>query len=226
MRRRRIPGAHLLVGALHPGLRREPLRFVPERGPGFDPAVLGVRGNLLLHGYWQSPRYFRSVAEDLRRELAPSGALPPPADDLLRRIGSVESVGVHVRRGDYVASDAVRRRMAACGTSYYAAAAEIVRRRVRDPVAFVFSNDPDWCRDHLRLGLPTTIVSVRSDRRDDDEFRLLAACRHHVIANSTWSWWAAWLGARPGQVVVAPAAWYAAPETGGDDICGDGWIRA
>lgn len=168
-------------------------------------AAIPPDGDVVLEGYWQAPAWFAGAEETLRRDFA---FRAPPSADVAAwggRMAAEESVAVHVRRGDYVSSPQVREVHNALEPAYYAAAGATLRERVGQATFFLFSDDPDWAEAHVRLPGPT--ATVRSAAAADD-LRLMAACRHAIIANSSFSWWGAWLGRHPGRVVVAPARWF------------------
>jgi hypothetical protein len=159
-----------------------------------------------LVGYWQSERYFSEVADVIRRELSYLRT-PDAANALwLARIRACNAVCVHVRRGDYLLP-AHFGYHGLCSAGYYQRALRLIRQRVANPQFFVFSDDWSWCREHL-ADEDTVIVDANKPDAGSDELRLMAACRHHVIANSSLSWWAAWLATSGGQIVVAPTPWF------------------
>jgi hypothetical protein len=167
------------------------LQFVPEM------MTLRVRFDVYLDGYWQSEEYFRGYVDAIRRELAFRD--PPDADTAswLARVTNVTAVGVHCRRTDNPAH---------LPAAYYETAASIVAARVHAPHFFVFSDDPAWSSRALRLPGPTSHVTREQVAASDcDDLRIMRACRHFITANSTFSWWAAWLGATSGSLVVTPA---------------------
>jgi len=199
-------------------------RRVLERGFQFQPAVLDVRPPLYLEGYWQSEKYFASAAGVLREEFA----LREPMDEANRAmadlIGSCDSVAVHVRRGDYVSNAETNAVHGVCGDDYYAAASKIIMQRIARPHAFVFSDDIGWTRQHLALGMPTTYVDLNPSSRNHLDLHLMAACRHQIIANSSFSWWAAWLNDNPGKTVVAPRRWFRKEDIDTRDLLPAAWL--
>jgi hypothetical protein len=219
------------------GLRRGPdllLRIAPrlagrhvlvERHFHFDPTVLRVRGPAYLSGYWQSERYFADADARIRAELVVKAAPADQNEATLRAIRSRESVAVHVRRGDYVSNPRTHRIHGTCSLDYYQRAIAEIRQRVKEPHLFVFSDDGAWARRHLDTPLPVTFVDHNGPDRGHEDLRLMAACRHHVIANSSFSWWGAWLARHPGQHVIAPARWFAAARHRTSDLYPDGWTR-
>lgn len=174
---------------------------------GVDQRVLDGPADVLLDGYWQNERYFQDAAETIRAELRLPASPAPRFGELLEAIESSEAIAVHVRRGDYVTVPQVAEVHGAVELSYYRRAVGLVAERVGlDAHVFVFSDDPGWAEEHLAFKLPTTHVG-RMAWSATAELRLMASCRHHVVANSSYSWWGAWLAERPGQVVVAPKRW-------------------
>lgn len=197
----------------HPILGRLPLgnpwTVLRERSMAYDPGVLRCADRTLLHGYFQSPRYFEEVRDTLLSELEPVDPPSPEDLSLLASMATSESVSVHVRRGDYVTLSAAAAYHGTCSPGYYRAAFELVASKVEDPVVFVFSDDPAWARANLRFPAPTHYVDHNPPEAAPQDLRLLAGCRHAIIANSSFSWWGAWLGKQQGKLVVAPRRWFA-----------------
>jgi hypothetical protein len=187
---------------LLPSRRPKLTALVEERGGELDGRFFTARDDTLLLGFWESERYFAEHVALIRSELR-FAAEPGPA--LAAEIGERASVSLHVRRGDKLTTAAAAAKHVSLEPSWYAAALETLARRAGSlDTAYVFSDDPEWCRDHLELPLPTVVVDGHADHED---LRLMSLCRHHVIANSTFGWWGAWLDPRPDSVVVAPATW-------------------
>jgi hypothetical protein len=193
--------------ALTPRSRRS---HIVERGLEFDPAVLQTGPRAYLEGYWQSPRYFEACADRIRADLEPCDPPDEANAGLLAQIARGPAVAVHVRRGDYLTNPGAARVHGVCGLDYYAAALGLLAPRAPGARYFLFSNDPDWVAGNLRVPGPATVVSHNGDRPWED-IRLMRACTHFVIANSSFSWWGAWLAHAPGKIVVAPRRWGLAP---------------
>lgn len=201
------------------------LPLVRERSFTFDPSVLERRGRCYLQGYWQSPRYFASMEPTIRGELT---VREPPAGANLamaEKIKSTLAVSVHVRRGDYASSRSTHHYHGTCGPDYYLAAEADVRRRVGNCTLFVFSDDPNWVTQNLRFESETIVVRHNGPEGDYEDLRLMTLCQHHIIANSTFSWWGAWLCPNPGKFVVAPRQWFRDPGHSADDLIPREWIR-
>jgi hypothetical protein len=199
--------------------------FHERRFGRYDPDILRTPARVYLHGYWQCEAYFLEVAEALRREIAPRGELDPGSRETAARLEQPGSVSVHVRRGDYASDPEAQRVHGLCDPAYYRRCAQSLAERVGDPRYFVFSDDPDWARRHLNLGGPTEFVSHNGPERDYRDLHLMSLCRHHIIANSSFSWWGAWLSAGPGKLVFAPRKWFQAAEMDEGDLVPPSWIR-
>lgn len=157
------------------------------------------RRHVYLEGYWQREEYFSAFAAQVRAELTPSQSSAPMPDGLARRIATTESVCLHIRRKDYAH---------VLGEDYYARAITQIAAPLDNPVFFVFADDPDWARTHIRPNAEVHHVEEpESPLEPITALQLMRHCRHHIIANSTFSWWGAWLAAHPAQRVVAPAQW-------------------
>jgi hypothetical protein len=182
--------------------RRMPFswRSVIEERSLFEPRLLELRprGDLYLVGYWQREEYFREQASAIRGELTLRREPSAQTRALGERMRQCESAFLHLRRIDYAY------RLSA---GYYAAALKMLSERVRDPILFVFGDDPEWAKRELPLPLGTQFVERNADAANIEDFWLMTRCRHAIVANSSFSWWGAWLNAEPDRIVVAPAAW-------------------
>lgn len=177
----------------------------------YDERVAAQLAPVVLRGYFQSERYFSTIASALRQELTPLCAPSPTClqiEHAIRDAGQV-SVSVHVRRGDYASDPKALAFHGLLGLDYYGPALALLCAQVAAPQLFVFTDDPGAATALLPPGLPATMVSGRG-LSDVDELALMSTCHHHVIANSSFSWWGAWLGAPQG-MTIAPRRWFAQP---------------
>lgn len=210
--------------ATFPPARR--FRYLRDREEGFDPKVFAMHpGPIVLHGYWQSYRYFEDIAPLLRADL--EFHVTPDVENArwIAHIESVEAVCVHVRRGDYVSNPNFAATLGSCTPEYYRRGVAAILKRSKRPEFFVFSDDPAWARGNLRLPGRTHILEHNLRRSDVDDMRLMSHCRHFIIANSSFSWWAAWLSRRPGKSVIAPARWFVQDKTPSVDRIPPDWVR-
>jgi hypothetical protein len=196
-------------------------RGFPYHAIHIDPAV-----DTWLIGYWQSERYFLPIAPRIRQEFTLRAPPPERSVRLLEAIDHERAVSLHVRRGDYVSNRVVQAKHGVCGVDYYHAA--VARILAVEPAArfYLFSDDLKWVRSNLRLEAPSEYVDLNGADQPQEDLRLMSRCRHHIIANSSLSWWGAWLNPRPDKVVIAPRQWFT-PGSRRDarDIVPTGWIR-
>jgi hypothetical protein len=201
--------------------RRLPFAFrsIIEERSLFEPRLLSVRprSTVYLIGYWQREEYFRDHAATIRRELTMRRKPSPQSIAIARRMRECESVFLHVRRRDYDYR---------LSPDYYHAAMEMLSERIRSPSTFVFGDDLEWARRELRFPAEVHFVDHNGESKNYEDLWLMTQCRHAVIANSSFSWWGAWLNSEAQRVVVAPGAWgyRAAPAAGwltvSPDRCG------
>lgn len=194
-----------------------------ERDYPFEPSITELPDRTLLAGYWQSERYFAHIADELRLELRPRVTPSVRDQALLDQFSAAESVAVHVRRGDYVSSARAAQGHGVLGVSYYRNAVRELRRRGIEPEVVVFSDDPGWCAANLDLDASTTWMPANLEEPEQD-LLLMAGCRHHVIANSSFSWWGAWLAEHLDQVVVAPRNWFGGYDYDTRDLLPAAWL--
>ncbi|MDZ4753814.1 MAG: alpha-1,2-fucosyltransferase [Phycisphaerae bacterium] len=196
-------------------------RFLFDRMRGFDPRVLAPVPHLVLTGYWQDAGYFTPHAATLDRELDPSSAFPAATRDLGAAFADEPTLALHVRRSDFTRSDSPH---GSCSPAYYRAAANWIRGETFISRVIVFTDDPTWAHATLDLDVPfetlsranhpTLVDPPQAPRGDDEDLWLMSRCRHVVIANSSFSWWAAWMAerraARVGTIIACPSRWYRA----------------
>jgi hypothetical protein len=198
-------------------------RRIRPRDERFDPTIMALRGDVYLDGYWQSEKYFADIEDLIRRELS---VTTPLAGEDARVAGAIlasPAVSVHVRRGDYASEPETAAVHGTCPAEYYEAASSLVMEAVPQPHFFVFSDEAAWARANLRLPGPATFVAHNGADAGHEDLRLMSLCRHHIIANSSFSWWGAWLSDNPGKMVIAPARWFRSPGYDSRDIVPAEW---
>ena len=204
--------------------RRRIPRF-RERGFRYDPALGRQPLPLYMEGYWQSERYFGDIAAELRHELTPTEPISPANAPIAESIRSVEAVSLHVRRGDYVSRPETNHFHGTCSPDYYRDAVALIKSRLAAPHVFVFSDDFAWARENLGFDVPTTFVEANSPADGFRDMQLMSLCRHHIIANSSFSWWGAWLNPSADKIVIAPRQWFRAAANDVSTLLPDGWIK-
>lgn len=199
------------VARLLPGRRQGGRAWFEPADGRFLPALLQTPGPAYLHGYWQDERYFADQAVALRQQLRFREPSAQTTDGLRRLLDPAAGtpVSVHLRRGDYVSNPKNQRIYADCTPSYYAAAMDRLQAMEPRATFWVFSDDMPWAREVL-ADRRSQMVFVDHNRGPNswNDLLLMSRCRYHIIANSTFSWWGAWLAERPGQVVISPRLWF------------------
>jgi len=177
-----------------------------------------------MMGYWQSALYFLGYDSQIRRDFSFLSPLEGRNAELAIDMGASKSVSLHIRRGDYLTHKPTRKIMHVCTLDYYRDAVNWLSSQVAAPVFYVFSDDMEWVRRHIDF-LPNFVL-VDSNRNADSyrDMQLMSACKHHIIANSSFSWWGAWLNPNIEKIVIAPKKWFC---NGFDDtdLIPSKWIR-
>ena len=208
--------------ALWRGLELAP-RFQRERGLGYNPAFQTWADDSYLHGYWQSEKYFDGIADLIRSEFTFPAFTNSQNAEMAARITEDNAISLHVRRGDYLALSA----HVLCDQAYYEAALEQLLQGQADkaPTVYVFSDDPDWAKANLPLPYDKVVVDFNGPETDFEDMRLMSLCKHNIIGNSSFSWWAAWLNQNAQKRVAGPANWFGDPKLHNPDILPPDWLK-
>lgn len=192
----------------------------------FDSSVFPAKGNVVLYGRWQSERYFIDNVDDVRSAFRFKYPFSGEAAALAEQIKNSNSVSLHVRRGDYVNFENMKKIMGDTDLSYYDRAISYVAERVSRPHFFVFSDDIAWCRENMKIPFPATYCdSETAGPKNAFHLELMSFCKHNIITNSTFSWWGAWLNNNSGKIVVAPKKWHADAVTREENIVPETWVK-
>jgi hypothetical protein len=167
------------------------------------------KGFAIFHGYWQSPLYFAGISQSVRRELLPDILRSSPAYALLQKFSKRQTIAVHVRRGDYAQDQQVQASHGTLDAEYYTVAVQSMAAVEDNAVAFVLSDDPAWAMQNLKLDVEAVHVGAKWNMSAWETLALMSRCKHHVIANSSFSWWGAWLAEHQHQHVIYPIKWFA-----------------
>jgi hypothetical protein len=198
--------------------------FVVEPHFHYWPGLKNVPQDSYLHGYWQSEKYFSKAASVIRTDFTFTSPLSGQNAELAAQIGQVNAVSLHVRRGDYVKNPKTTAMHGLCSLDYYRTAVQYIADRVEQPCFFVFSDDISWVKDHLKINFPCRYVAHNQGVESYNDMHLMSLCKHYVIANSSFSWWGAWLNRSEDKIVVVPQRWFA---NGNNvkDLFPLGWVK-
>lgn len=178
---------------------------------------------LYLIGYWQAYRFAEELSNELRHELRFKKEATGKNLEVLNRIrNSHNSVSLHVRRGDYAL--AVEGKIV-LPKAYYTKAISLMQERLSEPTFFVFSDDVLFAREFLPENMRKVFIDHNDDFSSQEDLRLMSSCEHHVIANSSFSWWGAWLNARASKIVIAPRHWHLTKQSSYPDLMPPKWLQ-
>ena len=189
----------------------------------FEPGILELSDNVYLNGYWQSERYFLAIEDIIRSELSIKNSQEGRNKDLSEEIASCESVSLHIRWG-YTVTDEEHMYANLYDSGYYERCIGRMAERVTNAHFFVFSDNPKWVRENFILPYTVTFVDHNGRDKGYEDMRLMSQCKHHIIANSSFSWWGAWLNPRRDKLVFAPKVWLTTEKWGiVEDLIPAGW---
>ena len=203
-------------------------KIFPERDVYDDGALRSladysrIPSTAYIQGYWQDVKYFQDVLPELRREYTFREKLPESHSDICDAIRKNNSVCVVFRRGDYVGHPILD----ILGMDYYEKGLKIMSEKVEDPVYYVFSDDIPWCQTNFRPEGETVVFVDQKYTGPKAQYylMLMKECKHHIIPNSTYPWWGAWLCENRSKVVVAPKRWHNGQTSERNEILMDDWI--
>lgn len=196
-----------------------------ERHPfKFSDSIAACCDGVNLYGYFQSEKYFSSHREDLLDYYNFSYCADSDFNRMLDLIQHSDSVSVHIRRGDYLTNPAAKAYHGILPIDYYKEAAQIISNRIPNPVYFIFSDDLDWAGSNLKFLQKKFFVDCNRGKKSYRDIQLMSICHSNIIANSSFSWWGAWLNKNEKKIVIAPKKWVAAKGEPLDDVVPFSWI--
>lgn len=179
---------------------------------------------LYMRGYWQTEKYFQDYKSLIREEFSFRNELVDMNKNLSLDIISSQSVAIHVRRGDYVSDKKSAKVLAVQDISYYKNAISYIASKVDNPRYFIFSDELEWIKENLKFLPNMTVISHNRGMDSHFDMQLMSLCKHNIIANSSFSWWGAWLNINPLKMVIAPKKWFVSGINDSDLIPSE-WIR-
>ncbi len=206
---------------------KKPLRertFVNEPYFDFCSDILKIKRSVYLSGNWQNEKYFYDIADILHKDFTIKNISSNYKQVNQQISNSKNSVSLHIRRGDYVHNENTNKYHGVCSLKYYSDAVNSIAKKINAPIFFIFSDDMEWVKKNLKIDFP--IVFVSNDKlKDYEELILMSKCKHNIIANSSFSWWSAWLNNNPNKIVIAPKKWFQDPKRAHDNPCPENWIK-
>jgi hypothetical protein len=194
---------------------------VNENGHNFDAKMLDLKGNIHLNGWWQNEKYFKGIENIIRKDFTLKPKAFTGSEILKKKIISTNSVSVHFRFGDYLSNPTARAFHGILPSDYYKNSIKKMTELVPSPHFFIFSDDVDWVKTNFLFEQDHTFVTPGNQNGAFD-MHLMSLCKHNVIANSSFSWWGAWLNQNPGKIVIGPTKWFNDTPT---EILPSRWIK-
>lgn len=192
-------------------LKSEPCMFE------YSPKVYSTNRDSYFDGYWQASQYVNTVSDTLTKEFRLTDPLSEQSKEINEEIGKSESVSIHIRRGDYTKNNNT------LPIDYYRKSVKEMNSRTEDSKYYVFSDDIDWVRNELEIKVDCTYVDHNGVKTAYEDLMLMSSCKHNIIANSTFSWWGAWLNQNSDAIVLAPNIWLGWGDTDDMDILPNAW---
>ncbi len=201
--------------------------YIKEKHFHFDPEISNVSDDVYMEGYWQSEKYFKEIEDIIRSEFKIKDSPDAKNTKIAEFVTSLylRSVSIHIRRGDYVTDSDTNSFHGICGLEYYQKAINKLASIIKNPHFFIFSDDPDWVKNNLILEYSATYVTRNLGIKDYEDLRLMSLCKHHIIANSSFSWWGAWLSENSDRTVMAPGKWFNDSSINTNDLIPESWNR-
>ncbi len=170
----------------------------------YDADVFKIKDDAYLFGYWHDARYFEDISDIIKKDLTFKDEPDPLNKKYQGEIDASTSVSIHIRRGDYLHDPAIPKSFVDDQLQYYYKAIAHIAAKVENPVFYIFSDDPDWVLKNFTIDHPCVYVRHNTELNAHDDLRLMTHCKHHITANSSFSWWGAWLAANTNKIVVMP----------------------
>lgn len=197
--------------------------FCDEKAQFFDNRFTSLSEKSTLYGYFQNENYFKDISHQLRLDFAFKKALEGKNAEIQNTIDSHNSISLHIRRGDYLNSNS---NLKVLDISYYQKAIQFISNKIENPCFFIFSDDINWVKENLDLKFNHIFVDWNTNQDSYIDMQLMSLCKHNIIANSSFSWWGAWLNNNPNKFVIAPSTWYKNDKSNNypDGFIPKGWI--
>jgi len=190
--------------------------------PNFVPQFFTIQGNVFLDGYWQSETYFKNIRKILLADFEFSSHMYYSYSEKIR---NNNSVSLHIRRGDYISNEATNKFHGTCDLNYYTKAVNYINSLVKNPYYYIFSDDLDWCKKNINKIFNGQLVSFIKNSEDSVDLQLMMQCKNSIIANSSFSWWGAWLNSNPKNITIAPQKWFQSTDLNQSHILPENWIK-
>jgi hypothetical protein len=211
------------------GLKRHDWQLIREKNLEYDASIEAIKKHSFLDGFWQSENYFKNVREEILQEFQLKAPLKNENALISKKMSEVVSVSLHIRRmhGLELPGQHHHKIHGGLDFGYYKKAIDIVAAQHPNLELFVFSDDIEWAKENFKSRFPMEFMSQNDDAHNYLDLILMSHCKHQIIANSTFSWWGAWLNQNPEKIVIAPKIWFVDQEMNAQtrDLIPQNWLR-
>jgi hypothetical protein len=202
-------------------------KYIIEKNHGnFSKGIFDIVENTYFSGYWQSEKYFKQISKKLEKEFSFKNDLKEKNKAISKEILNSNSVSLHIRRGDYIENKNVKNKLGnVCDLEYYNKSIEYLEKELFDYNLYVFSDDIDWAKKNISFNKEIKFIDWNKGSKSYKDMQLMSLCKHNIIANSTFSWWGAWLNSFNEKIVIAPERWTNSNFSIRKDVVPDDWIK-
>ena len=199
-------------------------KFYREKSFNYDKNFLNLKGNICIDGFWQSEKYFKNISDILKRQFSLNKKISKNSENILKKIKACNSISCHIRRADYVTNPETNSYHGTCSIEWYMKSIKYIHKKVKDPKFFIFSDDIKWVEKNFPKDSNFKFVPNTKYKRDVEDLYLMSNCKHNIIANSSFSWWSAWLNNNKNKIIIAPKNWFKV-KIDTTDLIPANWIR-
>jgi hypothetical protein len=210
----------------YPSLRSFlPFIYFKEPHIEYTPMLFKEGRSIYLDGYWQCEKYFSPYEKQIREDFQFKSSLTGENKKISDQIINTNAVAVHIRRGDYITNNSINATHGTCSLAYYQQAIGVLQSKFQNLHFFFFSDDIEWAKQNFNSLKNSYFISNNKNENSFYDLQLMSLCNHFIIANSSFSWWGAWLGKHKDKVVIAPAKWFNTDEHNTKDLLPESWIK-
>ena len=204
---------------------KQKLNVLSEKQFEFNPAYLHTQDNTYVIGNFQSEKYFSAIQNEMRKDFQFKKPLETENEQWKKKIENGHSISLHIRRSDYLSIAKNASKFSQLSLQYYQDAIKYISAKIDNPVFFIFSDDSEWVKANVKTDFQMHFIDNNKGKNNYRDMQLMSYCKHNIIANSTFSWWGAWLNNNQDKLVIAPNAWFTDVSINSQDILPTKWIK-
>jgi hypothetical protein len=205
-------------------LKKHPAYYL-ENNFSFNPSLSLRKNSIYLDGYFQSEKYFVDYENQIRQDFNFKKNINSNEQKYLNEMSGYENISLHIRRGDYVTNTSNQTLLGSIPLNYYLDSVQFLISKLAKPKFFLFSDDPNWVKENLKIKSSHVHVIGNVGHESWRDMRLMQNCDHHIIANSSFSWWGAWLNNKKNKIVLTPDPWFKDRTINSKDLIPESWIK-